>query len=143
MFNTFSDFLTELSNIGLECDLSEIDSTILDSEDFELDSYRFIRADRIDEILLEELQSDEYLLGCFKASFLAEVTELPIEVFEALQSAEAYRSIGKLLIALDCIESLAEKYVQYDGYGHHFAHYDGYEHEICINSTDYYVFRIN
>lgn len=114
---------------------------MLESEDdFEVDNVRFITEDSIDGILEDELQSDEYCLGCFTTWALSDATGISSEVFEAMQSAESYAAIGKLVIDLDKVSDLAQILVQHDGYGHHFNHYNGGEEEITFNGVSYYVF---
>lgn len=107
--------------------------------DFEADNYRFIHQDEIDRIQQEELESDEYTLGCFNASFLAGVLGLDTEPVEAIQSAGAYEALGKMVINGGHLAELQGEYAGLDGYGHHFAHYDGNEQEV----GSYYVFRVN
>lgn len=110
-----------------------------DSSDFELDGYRFISKDVIDNIMQDELACDEYVLGCFNTSFLAEITGIDSEVFDAMQKSGSYEAIGKLIISGDYLAELQADYAGADGYGHHFAHYDGEEHE----HANFYVFRVN
>lgn len=107
------------------------------------DNYRFINSDNIDEIMQDELASDEYILGCFNAHFLSHIIDIDYDVIEAMQKAGAYEAIGKLIISLDKLEELQQDYVSADGYGHHFAHYDGYENEIHVLNELYYVFKVN
>ena len=102
--------------------------------------WRFIREDYIDQLMQEELSNDEYVLGCFNDWFLANVLNIDIDVIQAMQKAEAYEAIGKLVISLGKLQELQENYVSSDGYGHHFAHYDGYEHN--LTSQPYFVFKI-
>lgn len=109
-------------------------------EDFEVGDYRFIRVDAIDEILARELSLDSYLLGCFNAPFLADVTGWPIELIEAAQKGEQYEEIGEAILDKHFVDALAKAYASADGYGHHFAIYDGNEHEI---GPHYYAFRID
>lgn len=108
-------------------------------QNFEMANHRFIQSEIIGGVLEKVLSSDLYLLGCFNASFIADVTELPIEMIEACQAAEAYEAIGKGILATDSLEALAKGYQEADGYGHHFAHYDSETLEI----HGYYVFRIS
>lgn len=110
------------------------------AEDFEVDNVRFIRADTIDEIQQDELSSDEYMLGCFNAWFIADVLEIDQAVIEAMQKAEAFEAIGKLIISMGKLGELQEAYARADGYGHHFNSYDGNMEEIEIDGVDYYVF---
>lgn len=113
------------------------------STDFEVDDWRFIHSDEIDEIQCNELESDLYILGCFNDYFLSDILDIDVDVIESMQRAEAFEAIGKLIISMDKLEELQEAYVSADGYGHHFAHYDFNEYEIYINDTLYYAFRIN
>ena len=112
----------------------------LESDDFEVDNVRFIADEVIDETLADELGSDLYCLGCFNASFLADVTGIDQDVFEAMQKAEAYEAIGKLVVSLGKLEELASSYASADGYGHHFNGYDFGEEELRINGRLFHVF---
>ena len=102
--------------------------------------WRFIRSDAIDHIMQEELSNDKYILGCFNSWFLANILGLDQEVIEAIQKAEAYEALGRLVLSLGKLEELQAEYVSADGYGHHFGHYDGYEYE--LNSQPYYAFKV-
>ena len=108
-----------------------------ESEDFEVNDYRFIHKDSIDQIQKDELSSDLYLLGCFNAAFLYDCSGLPLELIEAAQEGEAFEALGKAM--LKHIDAIQEEYSRLDGYGHHFSPYDGEELEIL----NYYVFRLN
>lgn len=112
---------------------------MLDGEDdFEVGGYRFINQDSIDSIMEDELSGDEYVLGAANAWFLAEVTGIPQEAIEAMQKADCYAAIGKIIIAQDLLEDYQQGIVRHDGYGPHFAHYDGEQHDLA----NYHVFRI-
>lgn len=106
-------------------------------EDFEVSNYRFINSDSIDQIQRDELKNDLWMLGCFNASFLAECSNLPIELIEAGQNGEQYEAVGKVMLAF--IDEIQEEYSRLDGYGHHFSSYDGETLEIL----NYFVFRTN
>lgn len=126
-------------------DWREVIENILDGEvDFKVDDYRFIHDDDIDKIMVDELESDEYILGCFNSWFIADVTGIDCDVIDAMQKAEAYRAIGKLIISLGKIDELQQEYVRSDSYGHHFNHWDGGEIELNFTGHGlYHVFRIN
>lgn len=109
-------------------------------QDFEVDNVRFIDADSIDEIQQEELASDEYVLGCFNAHFLAGVLQMDKSVIDAMQEAEAFEAVGKLIISMGKLEDVQEQYASADGYGHHFNHYDGNEEELFFAGNIYHVF---
>ena len=102
--------------------------------------WRFIRHDVIDDIMQDELSSDEWFLGAFNDYFLADVLDVDVDVIQSMQKAEAFEAIGKLIISTGKLEELQEKYVSSDGYGHHFAHYDG--HECALRSQPYYAFKL-
>ena len=110
-------------------------------DDFEVDNVRFIKDSQIDKILAEELENDPYILGSFTAWFIADSTDIDLEVIEALQDAEAYEALGKLIIKSCNMVDFANSYaVNADGYGSHFNHYDGGEEELDVNGVTYLVF---
>jgi hypothetical protein len=108
-------------------------------DDFCSGNFRFIRQDAIDKIQQDELSGDEYMLGCFTDWFLADVLDLDIDVIEAMQKAEAFEALGKMVLSMDKLEELQQSYMSADGYGHHFNHYDGAEEEL----GEYYYFRVD
>ena len=110
-----------------------------ESEDFNVDGFRFILKDEIDRIQTEELESDNYMLGCFNAWLIADVLDMDTDVIEAMQKAEAFEAIGKLIKSMGKVGDMQQDYVSADGYGHHFAHYDHNEHEV----GNYYAFRVD
>jgi hypothetical protein len=122
-------------------DWREVAENIEDQEDdFEVGGVRFIADSAIDDIQAEELGSDEYILGCFNAEFLAGVLGIDLDVIEAMQKAEAYEAIGKLVKSLGKLEELQQEYSAADGYGHHFNSYDFGEESITIDGREYHVF---
>ena len=123
-------------------DFKEVINNIVNEEpDFEIDSYRFIHEDSIDEIQCDELKSDTYILGCFNADFLADIINIPYKAIIALQKADCYSELGE--ICEDYISEIQQEYVRLDGYGHHFAHYDSNTIQDILSISGYYVFRVN
>jgi|TARA_R100000084_G_scaffold21207_1_gene7240 hypothetical protein len=118
-------------------DIKEVRLNMIKKTDFEINDYRFIHADDIDDILSDELQSDLYILGSFNAWFIADILDLDIKVIEMMQECNGYEALGKMLVRH--IDTVVEQYIKHDGYGHHFGHYDGNEHEF----GDWYFFRVN
>jgi len=113
---------------------------ILDGEtDFEVNGVRFIADSIIDEVLADELESDNYILGCFNSWVIADATGWPIALIEAAQKGEAYEEIGEAMTK-EHIKRLAEIYAGNDGYGHHFNSWDGSSEEIEVNGEIYHVF---
>ena len=108
--------------------------------DFMVNGVRFIAFHAIDEIQQEELLSDMYILGCFNASFIANILSTDVEAIEAMQEADAFEGIGKMLVPH--IEEVQEQYSSADGYGHHFNSYDFSEEEMTIAGNDYHVFDL-
>ena len=87
--------LRDVKNLSneLDIDFRELTEQITDeTNDFEIDNYRFIKVSEIDTIQQDELKSDLYSLGCFNTSFIAENTNIPYNAIVALQKADAYES---------------------------------------------------
>lgn len=102
--------------------------------------YRIIDNDCIESIMKDELSSDTYLLGCFNAWFLSDVTGIPSDAIEKIQNAECFEALGIIISNNDeMMDSLVKKYISSDGAGHHFSSYDGSEDD-C---GEYTVFCIN
>ena len=127
----------------LSIDFKEVVINIEKSvSDFEVDNYRFISESEIDEIQCNELSSDSYTLGCFKADFIANNTNLSYEIVKALQEADKYDAIGNYIIANEYVSAIQSEYARLDGYGSHFASYDGDTGEELLH-LGYYYFRVN
>lgn len=135
--------ITELCDeLGLDVDkvIEKIDD---EKDDFTIGNYRFIHEDEIDQILEDELGGDAYILGCFSDWFIADNTDLSLEIVIVLQEAEKFEVIGNYIIDNDFLTDFAKAYSDADGYGHHFNHWDGGQIEDILPETGYYVFRIN
>lgn len=132
-------------------DPSKFYEKFLKGDDFYIENidetWRFIDYKEIDNIQCAELASDDYILGCFNADFLAEITRIPHAAIEKMQNADCYEALGIILRTGNYIPKLQQAYVKADGYGHHFAHYDLAAHELVIYYDgaryDYYAFRVN
>lgn len=139
---------SELKNIRTFCDSltstpdwREVVSNLQDStDDFTVDNVRFIKSDCIDAIQQEELSDDLYVLGCFNDWFLADVLDIDVDVIQAMQKAEAFEALGKLVVSLNKLPELQAAYASADGYGHHFNSYDFSKEEFTVNGVAYHVF---
>lgn len=131
-----------LDEIGVDFD-EFMENYHNENPDFEIGKYRFIDERKIDDIQVEEMESDPYVLGCFADWAIADVSNLDYKMIKALQKSEQFELIGQHLIDSDCVEELQQIYVANDGYGHHFAHYDFETLEDILSETGYYVFRVN
>ena len=108
-------------------------------DDFTVDNVRFIAAEVIDEIQVDEMENDSYRLGCFTAYAIAKATDWPVVLIEAAQKGEAFEEIGEAMDRKH-IETLQQIYSREDGYGHHFNGYDFSQEEITIDGRYYFVF---
>jgi len=103
---------------------------------------RFVKSECIDTVMCDDLESDLYILGCFSSNFLADVLDIDEDVIVALQQAEAFEAIGKLIISLGKLDELQQQAVRWDGYGYYFNHYDGTADELYFDDYSmYYFFR--
>ena len=128
----------EIAELGIDT-RDAVEGMLANEPDFEVDNYRFIRDDTIDEIQQEELARDPYILGCFNAWFLADILNVSTDTIEAMQKSEAFEGIGQWIIDAGKVSDLQQSYVSADGYGHHFNYYDSSEEEI----GEYHIFRTN
>ena len=106
--------------------------------------------DGLDYLVLTEDEAEkrveeyiEYTLWAFNPSFLADVTDMPIEVFEVLcEKCEGGNEAIKSIVDKTCgIEELAEEAVRWDGRGHFLSSYDGEEIEVYADGEYYYCYR--
>ena len=114
-----------------------------ENDDFEVDNVQFIADDSILSIMVDEIFSDTYTLGCFNAGFISDNSSLNYELVVACQEAGAYQAIGKALndtLDQEQKESFCSEYASADGYGHHFNHYDFGCVELRVNGKLYHVF---
>lgn len=80
-------------------------------------------------------------LWAFNADFLANMTDLPEEVFEALsEKYEGGNDAIERIITKTCgLEAFVDEAISYDGYGHFMSSYDGEEIEL---DGDLYAYKI-
>lgn len=140
-YSEIKEIYSFASDLGIN-EREVIEEILAESDDFEIGNYRFIRTDVIDEIQVEELESDPYVLGCFNPWFLADILNISSTTIEKMQSAEAFKVLGELIIGLNLTAKLQREYVRADGYGYHFAHYDN-EQIDDLEHFGYLVFRVN
>lgn len=108
--------------------------------DFDGREYRIISNDDILEIMMNELESDTYVLGCGADWFMSDVTGIPVDAIRKIQNADAYEALG-IIIANnnEMLTKFAEGIISQDGAGHHFSSYDSSESDtgehtvFCVN----------
>ena len=95
-----------------------------------------------------EKEVTEYIkesLWAFNSSFLAGETELPEEVFKALNEKyeDGNEAILKIVEKTCGLESFVDAATSADGYGHFLNPYDGEEGEIKEGDNWFYIYRVN
>jgi len=91
----------------------------------------------------------EETIGYFNASFLANVTKLPEEVFVSIQEHHTSEttineSIMAIVRATCGLDRLVEQAIKTDGRGHFLSSWDGEEIELGeIDGKEYFAYRIN
>jgi len=130
--------LIDLAN-ELDLDKRELFDAMESDNDFELDGYRFIHSNYIDDIQLDELENDPYILGCFNDWFIADNTDLSYDIVRALQDGEKFEELGNHIIDNNFTKEIQSEYARLDGYGHHFSHYDGNTNEF----GDWFYFKVS
>ena len=113
-----------------------------ESDDFEIDGFRFIRESAIDDIVVAQYEDDPYVLGCFTDWFIAENSDLSYDVVQALQSAEKFKAIGQHLIDSGYAEDMILEACRIDGYGHMMYSYDGSTNEDLLEPAGFYFWRV-
>lgn len=85
----------------------------------------------------------EESLWAFNAQFLAYETELPIDVFQALQDkCEGANDTFRKLIDATCgIDRIVNEAIAADGRGHFLSSYDGEENEQRAGDEWFYIYR--
>lgn len=112
------------------------------STEYQIDGieYKVLTEEQADEEMVEYV---EETLWAFNPSFLADVTDMPIEVFEVLcEKCEGGNEDIRSIVDKTCgIEELAEEAVRWDGRGHFLNSYDGGEIEISVDGELFYCYR--
>lgn len=75
----------------------------------------------------------------FKTTFLADLTDLPEEVFKALQESCDEEACLKIIEKTCGLDEFVEEAIRYDGRGHFLNSYDGHEYEV----GQYFIYRHN
>lgn len=113
-----------------------------DSDDFEIDGFRFIRESAIDDIVVAQYTDEPYILGCFLDSFIADNSSLSYPIVQALQEAGKFVEIGQHLIDSGEAEEMILEACRLDGYGHLMNSYDGYTREDLLEPAGFYFWRV-
>jgi hypothetical protein len=118
--------------------LTEIEE--YDTEDYNND-YLVLTDSEADE------KAKEYILDsvwAFNASFLAEETDIDIEVFEAIQANDKCEGNNDAILScIDDEDRFVESAIRADGRGHFLSMYDGKENKEDVFGNTYYIYRVN
>lgn len=127
MFDLKMDDLTDVEIDGNECKVQGID-------------YLAGNDDDMNDAVKEEIKRTCW---AFNPSFLAEQTDLPIEVFEALvEKCEGAQDAIEKLIDKTCgMDEFAEAAESADGRAHFLNRYDGNEEEAEVEGITFYAYR--
>lgn len=129
-----------LANFLEESDHEEINVSSYNKNLFEYGNQEYLVV--TDEEADEE--TEEYIkesVWSFNASFLADQTDMPKEIFEALQSKyeDGNNAVLKLIEKTCGIDEFVKEAVQLDGRGHFLSSYDGNENE----EGRFFIYRKN
>lgn len=105
-----------------------------------------------DYLVLTDEEADEkaeiYIsetVWAFNAEFIVDHSKLPYEAVEMVQVFQKkYEDANKTILALiEDFDEFVSDVISADGRGHFMNSYDGHEHEVNIDGTYYYVYRMN
>lgn len=101
--------------------------------------------DHDDYLVLTDDEADKHAMDCiretlfaFNVDFLAGETNLPSEVFTALQS-QYEDSNDTILELIPDFDDFVQTAISYDGRGHFISGYDGNENEL----NGFFIYRLN
>lgn len=119
--------------------------------EFDNDDYYVLTDDEADEKTKEYIQESVW---AFTPSFLASETNVPQEMFEALQANGKCESNNDVILnCIDDIDEFVKAAISADGRGHFLSSYDGCESEETVKgiinedtdeeNTTFYIYRLN
>ena len=131
-----SDSFTEFMNENVTCELHYGLATV------ELDGGEYAIAyteEEADEACREYIEST---IWAFDPYFLEQMTDVPAEMFEAMQDkCDSINEALQILVMRTCgMDDFVTQAIAYDGRGHFLSTYDGEEIELACGG---YAYRIN
>jgi hypothetical protein len=123
------------SEVKKICDITGYNPTEL-PDLFDSGDWSILTDEEADEAVKESISET---CVYFNASFLASMTELPEEVFTALQSNDDIETCLKIIEKTCGLDDFVEEAIRYDGRGHFLNGYDGHEHEV----GNYFLYQHN
>jgi len=122
----------------LNCEIDDLIEKTYDHYGLEIfDDYAIGTDEEADKAVADYIEQTAW---AFNTSFLAEMTDLPYEVFEAMQDkCEGSNEAVLKLIHKTCgLEDFVEAAIGADGRGHFLSSYDGHE----IEQDGYFIYKI-
>ena len=118
-------------------EISEVSATEFD---YGRSTYKVLTDKEADEAAGKAIEES---LWAFNAQFLAYETELPIDVFQALQhKCEGANDIFRKLIDTTCgIDQIVNQAIADDGRGYFLSSYDGEEGDLRAGSKWFFIYR--
>lgn len=121
-------------------DWREVVNKIVEGDkDFEIDEVRFICDSVIRDVFIDQLKSDESVLGYVAGWAVEEVTNWPAELIQKVQETNS-EIVGKAIVKHDFVGGIADVIISNDGYGHAFNYHDSSEEELFFRNIYYHVF---
>jgi hypothetical protein len=120
----------------------EIGTDNIEDDELEVSgiTYLVLTDEEADEKATEYIRDS---LWAFNAEFLASYTNLPEEMFMAVQDQceKANDAILRCVEKMGSVEDFALQAIAADGRGHFLSRYDGREDEEEVNGITYYIYR--
>lgn len=107
------------------------------------DNYLVCTDEEADEKAKEYIKESVW---AFNADFIVDHSKLPyeaIEMVEGFQYAKFEDANETILALINDFDDFVSDAISADGRGHFMNSYDGHEHEVNIDGTYYYVYRMN
>ena len=104
------------------------------------DDYLVLTDDEADEKVYEYIAENVW---AFSPSYLSSYTGIDEEVLKMLQENLGEDANAPVLSMIQGFDDFVADAVRTDGRGHFLATYDFNEHDVTVNDTTYYIYRVN
>lgn len=118
------------------------ENCLLVEEDYEYidDNYLVLTKEEADEAAKEYIEESVW---AFNAEFICGYGSKLIPMVKAYQEKECEGANDAILELITDLDDFTRRAIKADGRGHFMNSYDGREHEVNIDGTYYYVYRMN
>ena len=145
-FRAFGEWAEKMDKYPSREDFAEwcFETLLLVPEDYTDidDDYSVCTDEEAGEAAKEYIKNSAW---AFNAEFIVDHSRLPYEAIEMVQAfQQKCEDANETILALiNDFEDFVSDAISEDGRGHFLSSYDGHEHEVNINGTYYYVYRMN